>query len=120
MTDFVDDHLTEQSTALYTCTLLDELGTPIPVASLIEATLTLFDKRTQTIINNRDNQSVLNTNNVTINSDGVLAWALQAADNVIVNTHERYEVHVAQFKFVWGGGQSYHTLLLYVDNLQKV
>ncbi len=99
------DIINEGSTALYTTTLKDELGVAIPLANIDTLTLTLCTVEDGTIINTRDDQDVLNTNNVTVHAtSGLLTYALQALDNVINNILLSTEVHRATFKMVYNGG----------------
>lgn len=91
----------ERTAGTYTCTIKDGTGTAIPAASLTGLTLTLEDVDTGTIINSRSAQSVLNENNVTVDSDGLLTWQIQPADMAIVGTipHGSTELHRFTFKF---------------------
>lgn len=82
------------STATFTATIRDAAGSAVSSASITTATLTL--KNGSTIINGRNAQNVLNTNNVTINTDGGLVWSIQTAD-VDASTHCE---HVATFTIV--------------------
>jgi len=72
--------LTEGETATYTASLQDENGAPVSSASLSGARLTYYSVHTGAIINGRNNQNILNANNVTISAGGALAWKLQEAD----------------------------------------
>lgn len=117
--------LDEKTLAKYTATVKDEAGAAIAAASLTTLTLTLYDVDTLTIINSRTAQNVLNTNNVTVDSDGLLTWLIQPADNAIVGTRRRanqYEKHVALFEYTWSSGTkaSKHEVILEVRQLNKV
>ncbi|MFA5715792.1 MAG: hypothetical protein WC998_08625 [Candidatus Paceibacterota bacterium] len=98
----------EGVTAIYTATVQDEHANALEPADLTTLTLTLYDKTTGTIINSRDGQSILNTNNVTIASGGLLTWTMQPADNAIVTTASfasgQYEKHIALFEWTWNSG----------------
>jgi len=93
---------------LYTATLKDETGTVILLASLASLVLTFRDKQTGQIINGRDTQNVLNTNNVTVHAtSGLLTWQMQPADNVIFDASISVgdvEKHIALFKWQTTGG----------------
>lgn len=114
----------EDSTALYQATLKDENGAAIPAAGLSALTLTLYNDSSpsQQIINNRNSQNVLNQNNVTVDSNGILRWTMQPADNKLFDSALAYEEHLALFKFEWQAGakRGYHEVLLRVKNLNKV
>lgn len=75
----------EGATGKYTATLKDEDGTVIPSANVNTLTLTLIDKATRQVVNSREAQDVLNTNNVTLNAtSGLLTWSIQQGDTVLV------------------------------------
>lgn len=95
----------ENTTGEYTTTLKDASGTVIPTANIDSLTLTLKNKATGQIINSREAQSVLNTNNVTVHAtSGLLTWDIQAADTVLVKgsrvNPDRQE-HIALFHLVF-------------------
>ena len=60
----------ENQTVAYTATLQDELGNPLPATSLTTLVLTLYDITSNTIINTRDHQNVLNANGVIVCKHG--------------------------------------------------
>lgn len=92
------------STGLMTGILRDELGAVVPLASLTALTITLTDIDTGQIINTRNAQNALNTNNVTVDSGGNLAWTLQPADNVIITATTELERHRVKFEWAWSLG----------------
>lgn len=112
----------EKTSGQMTGTLTDETGAVVPAASLTTLTLTLFDLASGTILNSRDAQNVLNTNNVTVSALGVLVWTIQPADNAIVNDNLARETHRALFQWTWSAGaksgKGYQDLV--VENLAKV
>ena len=112
----------EKSTAKYTADpLTDENGDIIPAANIVSLTLTLCEIPGATIINGRDDQDVLNTNNVTVDSAGVLIWTMQEADNIIVNSALDVEVHRATFKMTFNTtGKATWDIDISVRNLSKV
>jgi hypothetical protein len=94
----------ERATAKYTATLQDENGTVIPLADLTTLKLTLYDKQTDEIINSRDEQGVLNENDVTFHAtSGLLTWTMKPADNVIIGSAPREE-HIALFEWTYAAG----------------
>lgn len=92
----------EKETAVFSGTLKASSTAVIPVANIATAKLTLYNEANGAIINSRDAQNVLNQNNVTITSGGILTWDLQVNDNVIVDTTLEagaIENHIALFQF---------------------
>ena len=117
--------LDEGTLAKYTATITDEAETAIALSAMTTLTLTLYDAETGTVINSRNDQDVLNTNNVTVSSAGLLTWLIQPADNAIVGTRRRagqYEKHVALFEYTWSSGSkaSKHEVTLEIRQLDKV
>jgi hypothetical protein len=98
--------MNERSTATYTATLKDSASVVIPLASLTTLTLTLKDDATDTVLNSRNAQNVLNTNNVTFHAtSGLLTWSIQSADNAIASTRkDGHERHTATFEFTYNSG----------------
>lgn len=95
----------ERSSGRYTTVLKDELGVVIPSGSFSTMTLTLYDVATNTILNSRTAQNVLNANDVTIDGSGNLVWAVQSADHAVVSTRPRFiERHRAVFNYTWSSG----------------
>lgn len=119
-TTFAD--IREATTPVYTATIKDELGVVIPAASLSTLTLTYYEKRANTIINSRDGQNILNANNVTVSSGGVLTWTLQPADTAILDVQNVYEEHIALFAWTWAAGAKAgkHEVRFIVTNMTRV
>lgn len=114
--------LNERTTALYTATLIDETGAPLPASLLQAATLTFYvPDGPQTIINSRSGQDVLNANGVVIDEDGLVTWTLAPADTAILDATLETEQHIALFHFAWGGNkEAYHEVVFVIRNLSKV
>jgi hypothetical protein len=111
----------EGTSARYTGTLRDESGAVVPASSLDSLTLTLFDVATETIINARDDQDVLNAHGVTISEAGEIVWTIEPDDNVIVTVRRTLEKHEARFSATWGSTKrSEHVLQYYVRNLKRL
>ena len=96
------------SNGKYTATLRNADGDVVPYDSLGVATprvtavtLQLTDEYSGDTINSRSGNDHFNTNNVTVDSSGVLTWEIQAADTAIHNTGldplPWYEEHTASF-----------------------
>ena len=56
----------EGKSFFYRATLKDQVGANIELADIVSATLTLYDAETLSVINGRDDQDILNANDVTI------------------------------------------------------
>lgn len=113
--------INEQTSGRYSCQLVDENG--LGFGGVVSLSLTLFDKNTLTIINNRSAQDVLNTNNVVFDTaTGILTWDLQPADNAIVDDTRRVEEHRARFTAKWSGSskQVNDEIVLKVINLRRL
>lgn len=103
--------LFERTTAIYSFTLEDAANpaVPIPAADLVTLTLTLYDTATNGIINSRDAQNILNANNVTVDSDGLVTFTMQPEDNAIIGAPAANtpEAHGMQFRWTWGSAPPY-------------
>lgn len=92
----------ERTTAFYTTTIVDENDVGVDLANIATLTLTYYDAETNTIINSRDDQDVLNTNNVTVaTTGGTVIWTLQPLDTIIVDDRKELERHIAFFTWTW-------------------
>ena len=118
--------------------IVDENDDPVPLASLISATLTLYDidwgrlgSPTTGIINGRYAQDVLNANDVTIETgspaiEGHFVWSLQPEDNTVPDDtesadkarHRQIWRHRAMFVFAWVGGEFRYECEIEVVNLR--
>lgn len=121
----------EQESGSYIATIHDDLGNLVPGSSLLTLALTLYVVRydgSTAIVNNRNHQNVLNTQNVQVYDslqvagDGKtynLRWAIQPADTTLVEDIQ-YERHLALFEWSWAQGQGKHEVTLIVKNLRMV
>jgi len=116
------DKFDERTTGQVSATVVNEAGTALPAASLATLTLTLYDRTSGTIINSRDNQNVLNTNGVTVDSAGVFLWTLTPLDTIIVDATKSLETHVGLFTWTYDSGTKTgrHEIVHVVRNLTKV
>lgn len=88
-------------------TFKDMAGNAIVKSSLITLTATLFDEKTETIINSRDAQDVKDANGGTVATDGTLTLRLQPLDAAIVSTTltaEKTERHILRLEWTWNDG----------------
>ena len=102
MSEVFTTSILEGTTAIYSTTLVDEDSVAIGGAQVTVMTLTYYDVETNQILNSRDEQNVLNTNNVTLSAGGVLEWLLQSGDTVIIDDRKELERHKALFTWLWG------------------
>lgn len=111
----------EAESGRYSATITGNDGmTPIPAADLLTLTLTLYvimaDGTDQVI---RNQQDVLNVNNVTVDAAGRLVWIVQPADTALVEAIP-FESHLALFEWTWAEGAGKHLTILRVRNLRRV
>jgi hypothetical protein len=118
------DFIAEKTTQVLTCTIKDETDVVIPLDQIVTLTLTLYNQESRSIINLRENQNVLNLNNVTYHvTSGLLTWLLQPADTAIENIAKSIEVRVALFQWTFSGGgakHGKHEIVFKIRNLEKV
>jgi hypothetical protein len=92
----------EKTSAIYTAILKDGSGNPIALSDITTLTLTYFNED-DSIINTRNAQNVLNTNDVTVHiTSGLLTWTLGVVDTTIATQTKDTELHVARFDFTYG------------------
>ena len=113
----------EAKTAELTATITKKDGvTPVPLASLVEVTLTLFVEKDGAIINSRDSDDIKNANGGTVHAtSGLLTLLLSPLDMAVLLTGQRFETHVAliewKYDTVEEGGQE---IAFTVQNFAKV
>ncbi len=123
----------EDSTYLIAGAFQDEADGIIGFAELTSVVLTLYNVAApdpDNILNGREAQDVLPTvagdalNNVTITADGSFVWAVQPADNVVVDPTLALEPHRALFRWEWVVGaetrRRYTEIEIQVKNLRRV
>lgn len=113
----------EGKTTRITSTLVAEDGvTPLPGSTLTSLTLTVYDHDDdQTVI--VDARNILNANNGSVSSAGVMTVLLSAADMAIRTPTLPYERHTCLFQWTWGTSPvktGVEELVLVVRNLGKV
>jgi hypothetical protein len=120
-----DRTFNELSSGEYSATLVDEHGDPVPLSEITSLQLTLVDFNTGEVINDRDHQDALNTNDVTVHpTSGLLTWSIQPEDNIIVTNTIKdgtVERHRATFELQFGENKRQnHKLLLDVVQFNEV
>ncbi len=98
----IDVH--QDTSGKYSAQLVDQNLAALDSTIVESITLTLYDTKTEDIINSRDAQDVLNTNQVTIDCDGTLVWDWTSLDMPLLSTTKDQELHTALFTIVWNGG----------------
>lgn len=126
--------MTEHSTGIVEGDIVDQDGLGVPAASLTSAMLTLWDWHAGAhggsprpgIINGRDEQDVLNANNVIIDTDGHFAWSVQPEDNGLPDDPSEWSMllnrgmwrHRALLVFTWATGSFQYEFEIDVKNLR--
>jgi hypothetical protein len=113
----------ENTTRIYTATLESEEGVPIGASQISAMTLTYYEMSTGEIVNGRNEQHVLNANNVTVHaSSGLLTWTLQPDDTAMLLSDAMQEIHRALFEWSWDVPTRYdkHIVDILIQNLEKV
>jgi len=114
----------EHSSGRYSGLLVGEDGvTGIPAATLLTLTLTLYVVQTNgtiAYVNGRNDQNVLNANNVTVDVNGNLVWSIQTLDTGLQQALPE-ERHIALFQFTAPNGVvGKHEMILIVKALLEV
>lgn len=94
-----------------TSTFTDLDGNALNKLALITLTATLYDWATSAVINSRNAQDVLDANNGTLTSQGVLTLRLGPSDNAIVGTPSSgaIELHCLVLKWTFNDGVATRT-----------
>ena len=125
MADIDKVEVYEKESRFYDLDFFDQNGTKIPLASMSALKLSLFlkDSSGPTFINSRNQQNVLNANNVTVASPGDIQWAIQPADLTIQNAACENEIHIAVFELTTTSTPALirrKELYLVVDNVEAI
>lgn len=108
----------------YSFILRDRDGNAVPGSILTSATMSLylnFDPLIASIfLNGRNQQSILNMNNVTIDANGKVLWDIQSDDMVIVDDKLNFEQRVAAFEFIFPTGLILHEVAFNVRSVRNI
>jgi len=113
----------EAKTAEITATITKKDGvTPVPLASLVTVTLTLFVEKSGAIINSRNAVDIKNANGGTVHAtSGLLTLLLSPLDMAVLLTGQRFETHIALIEWTYdtveAGGQE---IAFTIQNFAKV
>lgn len=114
----------ERTTLVIEATLLDESGDPITAAQVDSIEMTLVETVSGSIVNSRQKQDVLNTNDCTLHAtSGLFTWAVRPEDTAIVDVAAVGEIerHLATFTVTWATTETQHwEYLLKIRNLHSV
>ena len=118
------DEILEKTTPKITATIKDEDGNAIASTDLNTLTLTFWNLTDpdNSIINNRNSQNVLNANNVTVDTNGLLTWTLQPADTTISDSTLPKQTCRAMFEWTYNSGtrNGKHLIDMVIVNITKV
>lgn len=125
--------IVEQASGSYTAAIVgNDRVTLLPGSTLTTLQLTLYvikQDGTDEILNGRNQQNVLNLNNVQVletpltRTNGTqynLIWTVQPGDTTIIEDFLHYERHLALFEWAWANGRGKAELILNVRNLRRV
>ena len=118
-TTVISNPIAEQTTALITATLTDELDAAIPKSGLDTVRFTLYDAVTGTVINSRSAVDVMSS----VDSAGVITMTLGTADTALGSQQNSRERRVAYFQWTYGqSGEKVgrHEVRFTVQNMDKV
>ena len=114
----------ERTSRVLTFSLVDEKNRPIVVDLLTKFTLTLYDVRTNLIINAHDHENVFGHNNIIVSPIANVEWSMLPFDNVIIDSTLSTELHIALFEWEWWSSELLKDnkleIQLYIDNLGRV
>lgn len=101
--------INEKSTPVYSFQLQDTDGTNLDKTEIAALAMYLYDIDSGEIINSRDNQDILDDNNVTVGATGLVEWTMQEDDTAIIGTHKhgKIEKHRAEFILTLTNGQTF-------------
>lgn len=106
--------------SVFTATIEDETGTPIPGGSLLTLKCWLYLKSTGATINGRSDQNVLNANGGTVDGSGNFELTLSPADNESQGTGAT-EIHVLLLRWTYDtDGAGSHEAWIQVTDQPKV
>ena len=89
-------------------------------AALLTLTATLLNKADNTVINSRDDLTILDANGGEVSDEGVLTLTLDPEDNPIVDSDLSEEIHVLILKWSWSGGTGIERYEITVNNIEAV
>lgn len=115
----------EGTTGLYSFALVDENDAGIDGSFLDSLTLTLYDVDSHAVVNGREQQDILNTNDGSLETDPgpplvtTVTLAIQPEDTVMVNDNRLVEYRVLSFRWTWDSGQRVgaHAVQFAIENV---
>lgn len=90
----------ELTTPEHVFTIVDGDGLAIADGVLDTLTLTFYNRADEAIINSRDDQNVLDANDVDVNN-GVVTWAMLTLDTIIIDDTLTHEYHIALWEWTY-------------------
>jgi hypothetical protein len=105
----------------FTCDLAKDDGTPLGPAALATLTLTLYDVKSDGIINGVSAVDIKNTGRGALDAQGHLVVSLGSLDNPVLDAAHATEVHVALVVGTWaGGGHTTQEVTFTISNTHKL
>jgi hypothetical protein len=124
--DVLSNTLVEGTTGVYTFALVDQDAAAIDPGFLDSLTLTIYDRDSHAIVNNRDHQDILNANNGTVTTETspsvrtIVTFTLQPEDTVILDQTRLGEQRILHFRWSWNNGTWWaaHVVQFGVENVE--
>lgn len=112
----------EKGTCKLTGVIVDETGTPLPLANVVSLKCTLYDRESGNPLGGRTNQDIKNAAGGTLDAAGNFSLTLADADNAILDPTRAFELHEALIEWTYGGGSKpgRQVFRIAVRNLRKV
>lgn len=117
------DPIDERSSGTYECTLHDQAGDAITTARLTSLKIKLVERTLGTVINSRNEQSVLNVNGGALSALGVFTWTFGPLDTAIIGTgNPAVEEHLAIFSLKGDSGalERNWAVLMRINNIPHI
>lgn len=107
----------EQTSIKYKASIVDEDNEI--VTSLDAVSVTIFEKKSGIILNDRKQQNILNVSGGSFsNTDGVFTLQLDPDDNKMISKRENFEDHVVRFDYIYNGTKTgRHAIMIRLLNL---
>ena len=120
--------LLEGTTGIYSFELVDEAGVGIDSSFLSSLSVTAYDVDSGQVVNSRQDQDILNTNDGSVETDAgppvttTVTLEIQPEDTVILNENRLVEYRVLSFRWTWDSGQRVgrHAVQFGIENLLHV
>lgn len=102
-----DLEVCEKTTSQLVLQLTDQDDTALTSGQVSSVALTLYEKRSGTVLNSRSAQDINGVNGGSLSAGGVLTLVLSHLDNALVSQVTASEDHVALIEYTWASGARY-------------